>query len=240
MASSALALASPCCFRNPHRRISPFIAHSLLSNGKDSLQLKNCSITLHALPNFRPRLAIGPFSLTQTRAFSDGCLETADETERLMLFEEKPVKFAIWVVFWASLSLAWFAFSKDANAVAAAADSIKASGFGLKIANSLRKLGLPDGVVVFTLATLPVLELRGAIPVGYWLQLNPATLTVLSILGFILSTKTLVKKNQDEGTSESKLIHSSSKARQDDQKATLCRTCISFIINCKNLVTINC
>ncbi|GAU46314.1 hypothetical protein TSUD_243360 [Trifolium subterraneum] len=68
----------------------------------------------------------------------------------------------------------------DANA---AVDSIKASGFGLKIANSLRKLGWPDWVVVFTLATLPVLELRGAIPVGYWLQLNPATLTVLSILG---------------------------------------------------------
>ncbi|PNX60708.1 small multi-drug export protein, partial [Trifolium pratense] len=78
------------------------------------------------------------------------------------------------------MSLAWFAYSKDANA---AVDSIKASGFGLKIANSLRQLGLPDWVVVFTLATLPVLELRGAIPVGYWLQLNPATLTVVSILG---------------------------------------------------------
>lgn len=138
--------------------------------------------TLQSSSHFRPPLAISPFSLTQTRAFSDRCLETADETERLMLYEEKPVKFALWVVFWASLSLAWFAFSKDANA-AAAADSIKASGFGLKIANSLRKLGLPDGVVVFTLATLPVLELRGAIPVGYWLQLSPATLTVLSILG---------------------------------------------------------
>lgn len=181
MASSALALASPCCFRKPHqRKISPFIAHSLVSNGKDSLQLK----TLQSSSHFRPPLAISPFSLTQTRAFSDRCLETADETERLMLYEEKPVKFALWVVFWASLSLAWFAFSKDANA--AAADSIKASGFGLKIANSLRKLGLPDGVVVFTLATLPVLELRGAIPVGYWLQLNPATLTVLSILGLVL------------------------------------------------------
>ncbi|TKY69750.1 putative small multi-drug export [Spatholobus suberectus] len=53
----------------------------------------------------------------------------------------------------------------------------------LNIANLLRKLGWSDGVVVFTLATLPVLELRGAIPVGYWMQLNPATLTLLSILG---------------------------------------------------------
>lgn len=103
------------------------------------------------------------------------------------------MKFALWVLFWASLSLAWFAVSKDANA--AAVDSIKASGFGLKIANSLRKLGWPDGVVVFTLATLPVLELRGAIPVGYWLQLNPVTLTVLSILGLVPSSSFFKEKN---------------------------------------------
>lgn len=103
------------------------------------------------------------------------------------------MKFALWVLFWASLSLAWFAVSKDANA--AAVDSIKASGFGLKIANSLRKLGWPDGVVVFTLATFPVLELRGAIPVGYWLQLNPVTLTVLSILGLVPSSSFFKEKN---------------------------------------------
>ncbi|KAJ1423570.1 putative small multi-drug export [Sesbania bispinosa] len=179
MAASALALTSPFCFRKPHQRIAPFNGHSLVLNGKQSLKSNPCSI-LHASPHFRTPLAIVPSSLTQTRASSDGYLDTADETERLLLYEEKPVKFALWVLFWASLSLAWFAVSRDANA---AVDSIKASGFGLKIANSLRKLGWPDGVVVFTLATLPVLELRGAIPVGYWMQLNPTTLTVLSILG---------------------------------------------------------
>ncbi|KAJ6313304.1 hypothetical protein OIU77_014753 [Salix suchowensis] len=82
--------------------------------------------------------------------------------------------------FWTSLSLVWFAASGDANA---AVDSIKASGFGLKIATALRRLGWPDEAVVFALATLPVLELRGAIPVGYWMQLKPIMLTILSVVG---------------------------------------------------------
>lgn len=99
-------------------------------------------------------------------------------------FEERPVKFVVWVLIWASLSVALFAASGDANAAAAAADSIKASSFGLKIASALRGLGWPDEAVVFALATLPVLELRGAIPVGYWMQLKPVILTVLSVIGY--------------------------------------------------------
>lgn len=94
------------------------------------------------------------------------------------------MKFGLWVLFWASVSLAWFAASGDANA--AAADSIRASSFGVKIANALRGLGWPDEAVVFALATLPVIELRGAIPVGYWLQLTPVMLTVLAVLGLVL------------------------------------------------------
>lgn len=189
MAASALALTSPFRFRKPHQRISPLNAHSLILNAKQPLKSNTfCLTTLQASPHFwHSPLAI-------SRASSVECLEAAaDEPERLLLYEEKPVKFALWVLFWASLSLAWFAVSKDANA--AAVDSIKASGFGLKIANSLRKLGWPDGVVVFTLATLPVLELRGAIPVGYWLQLNPVTLTVLSILGLVPSSSFFKEKN---------------------------------------------
>ncbi|KAG8061412.1 hypothetical protein GUJ93_ZPchr0003g17105 [Zizania palustris] len=72
------------------------------------------------------------------------------------------------------------------GAAMAAEDSIKASGFGLRVAASLRRLGWPDEAVVFTLATLPVIELRGAIPVGYWMRLDPVRLTVLSVLGFVL------------------------------------------------------
>ncbi|BAF13499.1 uncharacterized LOC4334451 [Oryza sativa Japonica Group] len=69
------------------------------------------------------------------------------------------------------------------GAAVAAEDSIKASGFGLRVAASLRRLGWADEAVVFTLATLPVIELRGAIPVGYWMRLDPIRLTVLSVLG---------------------------------------------------------
>jgi len=90
------------------------------------------------------------------------------------------VKFAICVVLWASFSLLWFARSGDAKA---ATDSIKSSSFGLRIASTLRRFGWPDEAVVFALATLPVIELRGAIPVGYWMQLKPVVLTSFSVLG---------------------------------------------------------
>lgn len=38
---------------------------------------------------------------------------------------------------------------------------------------------------MLALATLPVIELRGAIPVGYWLQLNPIMLTFLAVIGLV-------------------------------------------------------
>ncbi|GMH27611.1 hypothetical protein Nepgr_029454 [Nepenthes gracilis] len=107
-----------------------------------------------------------------------------DELQFPPTCEPKPVKTLFWVLFWASVSLVFFAFSKDVKA--AATDSIRASSFGLKIASALRSCGWPDETVVFALATLPVIELRGAIPVGYWMQMNPTFLTVLSVLGNML------------------------------------------------------
>ncbi|XP_057530931.1 uncharacterized protein LOC130809256 isoform X2 [Amaranthus tricolor] len=103
-------------------------------------------------------------------------------------FGQRPVKTnktVLWVLFWTSVSLVVFAFSKDAKAVGvgSSSSSIKASSFGLKVASFLRGSGWTDEAIVFALATLPVIELRGAIPVGYWMQLHPALLTVLSILG---------------------------------------------------------
>jgi hypothetical protein len=65
---------------------------------------------------------------------------------------------------------------------------LRATGFGLRVAASLRRLGWPDDAVVFTLATLPVLELRGAIPAGYWMRLHPVRLTVLVVLGFVFAS----------------------------------------------------
>ncbi|GLJ32097.1 hypothetical protein SUGI_0646390 [Cryptomeria japonica] len=69
------------------------------------------------------------------------------------------------------------------SAFASTDSSIKASGLGLKIAEFMRRSGWPDEVIVFILASLPVLELRGAIPVGYWMQLQPFKISVLAVLG---------------------------------------------------------
>lgn len=123
---------------------------------------------------------------TATRASRDDFLGKIEKDESLSLSEEQSVKFLFWVLVWASVSLGLHALCGDARAAAngvAAADSIRGSGFGVKVANALRASGWPDEAVVFSLATLPVIELRGSIPVGYLLQLNPFNLTLLSVLG---------------------------------------------------------
>lgn len=65
----------------------------------------------------------------------------------------------------------------------ASTESIKASQIGLKISSFMRRSGWPDELIVFVLATLPILELRGAIPVGYWMQLEPLKVSILAVLG---------------------------------------------------------
>lgn len=162
-------------FSFSHKHGCSFIAYDRnpLRNSNACLKFQ----TLSRVSHYTSRSSIYPF---KTRASSNGFVDT-NETEIIIpIVEERPVKFVFWVLVWASLSLAWFASSGDAKA---AADSIKASNFGLKIANALRGFGWPAEAVVFSLATLPVLELRGAIPVGYWMQLKPVTLTLLSVLG---------------------------------------------------------
>ncbi|KAF8040062.1 hypothetical protein BT93_B2320 [Corymbia citriodora subsp. variegata] len=145
---------------------------------KPSSSLASVGPPRHLGPLFAyPRASPSP---ARDDLWGDGFASVAEEDGDLTIPEERPVKFLLWVVFWASLSLAWFAASKDANA---AVDSIKASGFGLKVASKLWSSGWPSEAVVFALATLPVIELRGAIPVGYWMQLNPSLLTILSVIG---------------------------------------------------------
>ncbi|XP_071703386.1 uncharacterized protein [Rutidosis leptorrhynchoides] len=123
-------------------------------------------------------------STTTTTTTTNGFLEKVEKDETLPLNEDSPVKFVFWVFLWASVSVALYAFCPgDAKAQEVGVRSIKASKFGVKFANFLRGSGWPDEVVVFALAALPVIELRGAIPVGYWLQLKPLLLTTLSVLG---------------------------------------------------------
>ncbi|KAF3431402.1 hypothetical protein FNV43_RR26133 [Rhamnella rubrinervis] len=166
-------------------RFSPKLGRFSITLCKLSQCNSNACLNFQTCRHLSPLLAASsPLPSTAARASSNGFLDTTKEDEIMPSFEERPVKFVVWVLIWASLSVAWFAASGDANAAAAAAaDSIKASSFGLKIASALRGLGWPDEAVVFALATLPVLELRGAIPVGYWMQLKPVNLTILSVLG---------------------------------------------------------
>ncbi|KAL3511177.1 hypothetical protein ACH5RR_030578 [Cinchona calisaya] len=151
-----------------------------LSNKQFPIKFKSFS-TFHALNQLGHFQTHSFPNLTARRASSCDFLETIEEKDRILAIEEKrPVKFLFWVLFWASVSIGLFAVSGDAKA---AVDSIRASSFGLKVANALRGSGWPEEAVVFALATLPVIELRGAIPVGYWFQLHPILLTVLSIVG---------------------------------------------------------
>lgn len=96
---------------------------------------------------------------------------------------------------------------------AQASEAIKASSLGLKVASFLRQTGWPDEAIVFFMAMLPVLELRGAIPVGYWMQLNPVKLSVLSVLGnmvpvplIILYMEKLAKFLSDRSPTAKKIV----------------------------------
>ncbi|CAA7043826.1 unnamed protein product [Microthlaspi erraticum] len=183
MAISALVSVSPFTLASsssktllltsiPSRVFSSSISPKLKQNRFTESQ---SSSLLHPLPRNSTRLCSSP----------DGFLRKTEEGEEEIVrlipsIGVNPLKFAICVVFWASCSLLWFARSGDAKA---AADSIKSSSVGLRIAATLRRFGWPDEAVVFALATLPVIELRGAIPVGYWMQLKPTVLTFFSVLG---------------------------------------------------------
>ncbi|KAJ0039143.1 hypothetical protein Pint_23147 [Pistacia integerrima] len=186
MAASVSPITLALSIKKPHVKTSSknLLFYPLITGNNTQGFLK--SKPLFTFQNSRSRHLghIVSSSVRTGASSSDGFLDITTQDKKILPFsEEKPGKHLLWVLFWASLSLVWFATSGDANASSAAADSIRASGFGLKIATALRSSGWPDEAVVFALATLPVIELRGAIPVGYWMQLHPLLLTLLSVLG---------------------------------------------------------
>lgn len=54
---------------------------------------------------------------------------------------------------------------------------------GQRLALSLQGLGLPDTAVLLLISAMPVVELRGAIPVGTWMGLDPARTFATCVLG---------------------------------------------------------
>lgn len=71
-------------------------------------------------------------------------------------------------------------------AVAARAEEAEHRHFGEKLAGELRRAGLPDEVVVTAIAALPIVELRGAVPVGHWFKMNPWLVFGLAVAGNML------------------------------------------------------
>jgi Putative small multi-drug export protein len=71
---------------------------------------------------------------------------------------------------------------------------------GQKVANFFRTFGIPDLAVLAIISALPVVELRGSIPVGIWMGYPITTVLPVCVLGnmapivpllYLLRNKTL-------------------------------------------------
>lgn len=60
-------------------------------------------------------------------------------------------------------------------AAKAAAETAEHLHLGQKVANYFRSFGIPDLAILAIISSMPVVELRGAVPVGVWMGLNPLT-----------------------------------------------------------------
>ena len=78
----------------------------------------------------------------------------------------------------ALLAVAFVASPSPAHAAKAAkatTEVVEHLHVGQKIANYFRSFGLPDLAVLALISAMPVVELRGAVPVGVWMGLDPLT-----------------------------------------------------------------
>jgi uncharacterized membrane protein len=77
------------------------------------------------------------------------------------------------------------AFSVDSGIPRPAVTAVvaKHESIGHRIAASLKRRGIPDEAVVFTVSALPVVELRGGIPLGYMFGMNPCKVFALAVAG---------------------------------------------------------
>ena len=54
---------------------------------------------------------------------------------------------------------------------------------GQKVANYFRSFGLPDLAILALISAMPVIELRGAVPVGLWMGLPISTVLPACVIG---------------------------------------------------------
>ena len=72
------------------------------------------------------------------------------------------------------------AYAKAAKVVEETAEHLHV---GQKIANYFRSFGIPDLAVLAMISAMPVVELRGAVPVGVWMGLPITTVLPVCVLG---------------------------------------------------------
>ena len=70
-----------------------------------------------------------------------------------------------------------------AKSVADVQGAVEHLHVGQKIANYFRSFGIPDLAVLAVISALPVVELRGAIPVGVWMGLPITKVLPVCVLG---------------------------------------------------------
>lgn len=75
------------------------------------------------------------------------------------------------------------AISSPAYAAKAAAETVEHLHVGQKIANYFRSFGIPDLAVLAMISAMPVVELRGAVPVGVWMGLPITKILPVCVLG---------------------------------------------------------
>jgi uncharacterized membrane protein len=73
-----------------------------------------------------------------------------------------------------------------ANPPASSAQVVKHIPLGQKIATALKKHGISDEAVVFTVSAMPVVELRGGIPLGFLFGMHPVKVFTLAVAGNML------------------------------------------------------
>jgi len=95
----------------------------------------------------------------------------------------KKVTFAASLLMMASSVLPQSALAAILKKAPAAAPVVETLHAGQKLANYFRSFGLPDVTVLAMIAALPVIELRGAVPVGLWMGLPLTTVLPACILG---------------------------------------------------------
>lgn len=74
-------------------------------------------------------------------------------------------------------------FQSPALAKVAAAVPVEHLHTGQKIANFFMQSGLPKWAVLATISAMPVVELRGAIPVGIWLGMPITQVLPICVMG---------------------------------------------------------